>query len=91
MFQENVLVSYKRDKSLRDELVHSNFRIAGESEGITRRCQRTRCITCSYVMNVNQTVKGPHCTCKAKGEYSCISQNVIYCFSCDYCGIFMLV
>ena len=55
LFQQKPLISYRRDRNIRDMLVHSRFS-SKDVSGITLPCGRKRCITCPFVFNEVHTV-----------------------------------
>ena len=57
LFQEKPLMSYRRDRNIRDMLVHSKFS-SKDVSGITLPCGRKRRLTCPFVFNEVDTVKG---------------------------------
>ena len=50
LFQEKPLISYRRDRNIRDMLVHSRFS-SKDVSGITLPCGRKCCLTCPFVFN----------------------------------------
>ena len=84
LFQEKPLISYRRDRNIRDMLVHSKFS-SKDVSGITLSCGRKR-LTCPFVFNEVHTAKGPRGKFTPSGRFSCISKDVIYCIECTKCG-----
>ena len=64
LFQEKPLVSYRRDKNIKDMLVKSQFLTSQNTTGVTTPCGRKSCVTCDFVFNEEHTVHGP------KGSFS---------------------
>ena len=58
LFQQKPLISYRRDRNIRDMLVHSRFS-SKDVSGITLSCGRKRSLTCPFVFNEVHTVEGP--------------------------------
>ena len=84
LFEEPPLVAYRRDKNLRDLLVHSRIRTR-RNEGKTHRCGRTRCNTCHHVCSDSRVV-GPRGNFSIRCDFTCQSAELIYCIICRKCG-----
>ena len=84
LFQQKPLISYRRDRNIRDMLVHSRFS-SKDVSGITLPCGRKR-LTCPFVFNEVHTVEGPRGKFTPSGSFSCITKDVIYCIECIQCG-----
>ena len=50
LFQEKLLILYRRDRNIRHMLVHSKFS-SKDVSGLTLPCGRKRCLTCPFVFN----------------------------------------
>ena len=85
LFQEKPLVSYRRDRNVKDMLVHANIGV-NSKVGKTRKCVRTRCFTCPHVFDDVHQVRGPKGVYSPKDNISCISKDIIYCIECLKCG-----
>ena len=85
LFQEKPLISYCRDRNIRDMLVHSKFS-SKDVSGITLPFGRKRRLTCPFVFNEVHTVEGPRGKFTPSGRFYCISKDVIYCIECTKCG-----
>ena len=85
LFQENPLVSYRRDRNVRDLLVHSKLKPDSE-HGRTVQCDRKRCLTCPHVFSEVHQVEGPAGQFLPKGTFNCITKDIIYCIECVKCG-----
>ena len=87
MFSNTIVTAYRNSKSLSDHLIHSklpDYEPVDKSVG-TFNCLRPRCNTCSYVHNTNM-IFGPNGRyIKIHDRYSCISEAVVYCISCELC------
>ena len=81
LFQQKPLISYRRDRNIRDMLVHSRFS-SKDVSGITLPCGRKHCLTCPFVFNEVHTVEGPRGKFTPSGSFSCITKDVIYCIEC---------
>ena len=86
LFQEKPLVSYRRDKNIKDMLVKSQFLTSQNTTGVTMPCGRKRCVTCDFVFNEEHTVHGPKGSFSPQGRFSCVTKDVIYCIECGKCG-----
>ena len=76
------LISFKRNKNIRDFLVRSTLK-SDESPGIFN-CTRKRCQTCPFLYNTDK-VTGPKRSIKITDRLTCTSFNVIYCIKCTLC------
>ena len=76
-------VAHRRDRSLRDILVHTSDRSQTEVPG-TFACQHPRCRTCLYTTS-NVHVCGPKSSTTIRESFTCKSENVVYCISCRRC------
>ncbi|XP_078354462.1 uncharacterized protein LOC144639078 [Oculina patagonica] len=84
IFTEFPLVSYRRDKNLRDALVHSSgytHSVAG-----TYPCRHPRCLTCKYT-TPQTNVQGPKSDYTIRDRFTCQSENVVYCIVCRRCSV----
>ena len=54
----HTVLSYRRDRNIRDMLVHSKFS-SKDVSGITLPCGRKCCLTCPFVFNEVHTVDSP--------------------------------
>ena len=85
LFQEKPLVSYRRDRNVKDMLVHSKIGV-NSKVGKTLKCGLTRCFTCPHVFDDVHQVRGPRGVYSPKDNFSCISKDVIYYIECLKCG-----
>ena len=84
IFPEPPLVSYRRDKNLRDFLVHSTSGSQRPLDAGSFPCRRPRCQTCQYI--TSQTVlHGPKRSHTIQNRFTCQSENVVYCITCRRC------
>ena len=84
IFPEPPLVSYRRDRNLRDILVHSTDGPTTPSAAGSIPCRRPRCQTCQYI--TSQTVlHGPKSAHTIRDCFNCQSENVVYCITCRRC------
>lgn len=85
LFQEGILLSQRKNKSLKDLLVHTKLSVEEEIGG-TFRCGRSRCLTCAYT-NSCGTVSAPSSTWNIKTTFQCTTANVVYAITCSACGM----
>ena len=83
IFPELPLVSYRRDRNLRDYLVHSAER--SDSDAGTFACRHPRCLTCRHT--TSQTIlQSPKHLYTIRESFTCQSENVVYSIICRRCG-----
>ena len=74
IFPELPLVSYQRDRNLRDYLVHSAER--SNSDAGTFACRHPRCLTCRHT--TSQTIlQSPKRLYTIRDRFTCQSENVV--------------
>ena len=83
IFEKPPLVSFKRDKSLRNSLVKGS--LSTELEPGTFKCSRKRCNTCPFITNT-VSISGPNNSTQITDHFDCTSRNVIYCIRCTACN-----
>ena len=85
IFKNPPMVAYKKDRSLRNLLVHSRLpsTTTEENHG-TVRCGRSRCNTCKFILQAT-TIKGPKSTWIVRDHFTCTTTNVIYVIVCTAC------
>ena len=83
IFPAPPVVAHRRDRSLRDILVHTSDRSQTEVPG-TFSCRHPRCRTCLYTTS-NVHVCGPKSSTTIRERFTCKSENVVYCISCRRC------
>ena len=84
IFTDAPLVAYRRDRNIRNVLVHTAVGSQFADPAGTVPCNRPRCRTCQHV-SFSLTVNGPNCTINIKEHFSCHSRNIVYCISCRRC------
>ena len=83
IFPELPLVSYRRDRNLRDYLVHSAER--SDLHAGTFACRHPRCLTCRHT--TSQTIlQSPKLLYTIRDRFTCQSENVVYSIICRRCG-----
>ena len=81
----NILRKPPRAKSLKDLLVRSSLpRNLPNHPTDTFPCNRTVCRTCPHI-NSSATITTPKGHVTITGHFTCITDNVIYCLTCDKC------
>lgn len=85
MFTDAPLVAYRRDRNIRNALVHTTVGSQSAVPAGTVPCDHPRCRTCQHVTS-STTVNGPNCSINIKEHFSCQSSNLIYCISCRRCS-----
>ena len=85
IFSKPPLKTYRRAKSLRDLLVHSDFSPdqPAQQPG-TFPYKRTICRTCPHI-NQSTSIPSTGGQIQITGHSTCTSDNVIYCISCRKC------
>ena len=83
IFPELPLVSYRRDRNLRDYLVYSAER--SDADAGTFACRHPRCLTCRHT--TSQTIlQSPKRLYTIRDRFTCQSENVVYSIICRRCG-----
>ena len=82
IFNEPPMIAWRRDKSIRDLLVHS--RITSVTHGCMLRCGRSRCDTCPHLYQ-HPNMDFPLGS-KPVVQASCTERNVVYGIKCASCG-----
>ena len=84
IFPELPLVSYRRDRNLRDhDLVHSAER--SDADAGTFACRHPRCLTCGHTTS-QTTLQSPKRLYTIRDRFTCQSENVVYSIICRRCG-----
>ena len=84
IFTVNPLISFRRNKNMRDNLVRSALRQNLPAPAGTFSCSRARCYTCSF-LNSATSISGPKSNFVIRHNFTCTSSNIIYCISCSKC------
>ena len=83
IFSELPLVSYRRDRNLREYLVHSADR--SDTEAGTFACRHPRCLTCQHT--TSQTIlQSPKSIYTIRDCFTCQTESVVYSIICRRCG-----
>ena len=83
IYPELSLVSYRRDRNLRDYLVHSAERT--DSDRGTFACRHPRCLTCRHTTS-RTILQSPKRLYTIRDRFTCLSVNVVYSIICRRCG-----
>ena len=85
IFNKPPLKAFRRAKNLKDLLVRSSLpqNSSNQPPG-TFPCNRTVCRTCRHV-NLSPTITTPKGQINVTGNYSCVTDNVVYCLTCTKC------
>ena len=84
IFPEPPLVSYRRDKNLRDFLVHCTSGSQRPFDAGSFPCRRPRCQTCQYITS-HTVLHGPKSSHAIQNRFTCQSENVVYRITCRRC------
>ena len=84
IFTDNPLISFRRNKNMRDNLVRSALRENLPASAGTFSCSHARCYTCS-LFNSATSISGPKSNFVIRHNFTCTSSNIIYCISCSKC------
>ena len=79
------LKAFRRAKNLKDLLVRSSLprNLPNHPTG-TFPCNRTVCRTCPHIYS-SATITTPKGHVNITGHFTCITDNVVYCLTCDKC------
>ena len=84
IFTDNRLISFRRNKSIRGNLVRSALKENLPVLAGTFSCSRARCYT-SSLLNSATSFCGPKSNLVIRHNFTCTSSNIIYCISCSKC------
>ena len=85
IFRKPPLMAFRRAKNLKDLLVRSSLPQDPPNHPTgTFRCNRTVCRTCPHV-NSSNTIVTPKGHVNITGHYTCTTENVVYCLTCEKC------
>ena len=83
IFPNPPLVSFKRDRNLRNSLVRSS--LPSNLEPGTFNCSRKVCNTCPFI-NSKTHIRGPNGSYQVNDHFDCTTSNIIYCITCTLCN-----
>ena len=85
VFKHQLMITYRRDKNLRDLLVRSKLsHNSTPTPPGTSRCSANNCKTCPYI-SPDTTLRGPTGTHTITRSFTCHSRNIIYAIRCSHC------
>jgi hypothetical protein len=87
LFMEKPLLSYRRDKNLKDKLV---TKVLNKPQHINKvvgtfPCGRSRCKTCKHTSNT-PLLTGPKGSFNVRQHFTCTGVGVVYAIVCAKCG-----
>ena len=85
IFPNPPLVSFKRDRNLRNSLVRSS--LPSNLEPGTFDCSRKVCNTCPFI-NSKTHIRGPNGSYQVNDHFDCTTSNIIYCITCTLCNLY---
>ena len=83
IFPNPPLVSFKRDRNLRNSLVRSS--LSSNLEPGTFNCSRKVCNTCPFIKSKTH-IRGPNGSYQVNDHFDCTTFNIIYCITCTLCN-----
>ena len=83
IFPNPPLVSFKRDRNLRNSLVRSS--LPSNLEPGTFNCSRKVCNTCPFI-NSKTHIRGPNGPYQVNDHFDCTTSNIIYCITWTLCN-----
>ena len=83
IFPNLPLVSFKRDRNLRNSLVRSS--LPSNLEPGTFNCSRKVCNRCPFI-NFKTHIRGPNGLCQVNDHFDCTTSNIICCITCTLCN-----
>ena len=86
IFSDNPLVSFRHNKNIRDTLVHSSLQQNCSEPNGTFPCGIGQCKTCSFT-DLDTVISALNSECFIRHHFTCLSSNLIYCISCNKCGV----
>ena len=92
IFKEPSIVSFRRDKNIKDILVHRkhNLQFYGETHGCMK-CGHKKCALCSHIIETPEFMDNSGKIYKIQGNINCKTINVIYYIFCSKCNKYVYV
>ena len=84
IFPRRHIVSFRRDRNLRNMLVHTHDQCRTDQPG-TFACLHPRCRTGQYTTS-NVHLHGPKGSTTIRERFTCRSENLVYCIFCRRCA-----
>lgn len=85
LFKDNLLISYRNERSLRKHLVSSKLNADCTLVG-SFECNRNICVTCNYIVNLQSVHNNDSCF-NIRSSFSCTSSGLVYCIICSKCNM----
>ena len=85
VFPQDPLLSFKRGRNLRDELVHEKTRKAINGRRKGRQDCGKNCVICRRMMEGRDKIPGRQGECTFDKTIGCKTENVVYGIWCDVC------
>ena len=89
IFTQPPVVAYRRDRNVRDTLVHTADRSQPSPHVGTSPCTYNRSRTCVHISR-DSTLQGPQCAIIIKDAFSFQSSGFVYAISCRRCSAFYI-
>ena len=86
IFSKNLLISFWHNKNIRETLVHSSLQQNCSEPNGTFPCGIGQSKTCSFT-DSDTVISAPNSQFSIKHHFTCLSSNLIYCISCNKCGL----
>ena len=80
------LTSYRRDRNIRNILVHTSMKSPSGSPAGTHPCGAPRCRTCAHVSGTTIIAEPQH-SITIREHFTCKSSKVVCCISCRRCPV----
>eukprot|EP00061_Rhincodon_typus_P000508 g11925.t1 len=81
------LSAFRRDRSLRDLLVHTSATPNTSPQPYsTFPCNQQKWNTCAFTSSLPR-IQEPKHTFQVKQHFTCTSKNLVYCIHCSQCGL----
>jgi hypothetical protein len=84
IYDKPPLIAYKRDRNLRDMLIHSSLRPGPTITG-TVPCAKPKCKACPFITTVT-CLQGPKGSFSVRRSFTCQNTNVVYALRCETCN-----
>ena len=84
VFEQPPLFAYKRDRNLKDMLVHAALRGTPSPPG-TFPCEKQNCKSCPF-LTPSTVLNGPNGSFNIKYSFNCQNNNVVYALVCSSCS-----
>ena len=85
VFEQPPLFAFKRDRNLRDMLVHAALHGSTSPPG-TFPCGKQKCKSCPFLAPCSTDLNGPNGSFNIKYSFNCQNNNVVYALVCSSCS-----